>query len=229
MTSMSSVKTAKPSKFRWPWGVIFVFILVAAALACHVVFLAAKGNFREVIPQKVYRSAQPTPAQLKEWVRRHRIKTVINLRGDAEKIVADEQATAKDLGLNMISICLSSHRLPARYLLVELIETIEAVELPVLIHCRSGIDRAGTASALAAMAIGDVDYDRAKWQAYVVPGPWKRKNYENRQYLQDYSHISDVLRLYESYCRRNSLDTNDWQRLKEWVVGTESLPEVEPK
>ena len=226
---MRSIKTAKPLRFKWPWGVISVFVLVVGALVSYLAFLAAKGNFREVVPEKVYRSAQPTPAQLREWARRHGIKTVINLRGDTEKIIADERAAAKELGLNMISICLSAHRLPARYLLLELIEAIEAVELPVLIHCRSGIDRVGTASTLAAMAIGDVDYDKAKWQAYVVPGPWKRKKYENRRYFQDYSHISDVFQLYERYCRRNSLDTNDWQRLKQWVIDTESLPEVEPK
>jgi hypothetical protein len=74
-----------------------------------------------------------------------------------------------------------------------------------------------------------MDYDKARWQAYVAPGPWKRKKYEFRDYPQDYSHISDVFRLYESYCKQNNLDTNNWQQFKQWVIDTNSLPEVEPE
>ena len=226
---MSGIRTGKPSKLGTHQRVLFVFLLLIVALGSYVAFSLARGNFREVVPRKVYRSGQPSPAQLQQWARRHGIKTVINLRGDEEQIIADERAMAKELGLNMISICLSARRLPARYLLVELIETLETVELPVLIHCRSGVDRAGTASALAAMAIGGVHYDKAKWQAYVAPGPWKRKKYVNRNYFQDYYHISDVFRLYESYCRDNGLQTNNWQQLKQWVADTEALPETEPE
>jgi len=225
---MNTVKTNKNPELKKPRGVFFVFLLVGVISGYYGLFFAARGNFREVVPQKVYRSGQPSPAQLREWVRRYGIKTVINLRGTDEKTVADEQLLAKELGLKIIPIYLSAHRLPARYLLIELIEAIEAAELPVLIHCRAGIDRAGTASALAAMAIGQVDYDQAKWQAYVAPGPWKRKRFKNRKYFQDYAHISDIFRLYESYCRDNNLDTNNWQQLKQWIMNTKSLPEVEP-
>jgi len=226
---MSKAETVKPSGQKRPGGMLVVFLLVAVAGGYYVAFFTAKGNFREVVPQKVYRSGQPSPTQLREWVKRYGIKTVINLRGQEQKAIEDEQAVAEELSLKMISIRISSHRLPARYLLVELIEIIETVELPMLIHCYSGIDRAGAASALAAMARGSVDYDKAKWYAYVAPGPWKRKRYKNRRYFQHYSHISDVFKLYESHCKRNSLDTNDWQRFKQWVVNTKSLPEVEPK
>ena len=70
-------------------------------------------------------------------------------------------------------------------------------------------------SALAAMAIGKMDYDKAKWHAYVPPGPWKRKRRSN------YVHISDMLRLYESSCKRNGLDTNDWHQLRRWIINAD--------
>jgi protein tyrosine phosphatase (PTP) superfamily phosphohydrolase (DUF442 family) len=213
---------------RLPWWLLIIF-LVATACGYYIVFFKVMGTFREVVPQKIYRSGQPSPALLKEWVKRYKIKTVLNLRGYEQKAIAIEEAVARELGLKMISMNISSHRLPARHILLYLIKHIETIELPMLIHCYSGVDRAGTASALAAMARGNVDYDEAKWQAYVPPGPWKRRKYNNRRYFQYYAHISDVFKLYEGYCKRNNLDTNDWQRLKQWVVNTESLPEVEPR
>jgi len=178
------------------------------------VYSSAHGNFRGVVPGKVYRSAQPSPEQLREWTGRYGFKTVINLRGDETEEVKAERAVAEDLGLKMVTMTLSSYRLSARYLIVELLKTLESVETPVLIHCHSGIDRAGTASALAAMVIGQVHYEKAKWQAYVAPGPWKRKKYKNRRYFRDYSHISDVLRLYERHCGKNNLQNQRLATIK---------------
>jgi protein tyrosine phosphatase (PTP) superfamily phosphohydrolase (DUF442 family) len=208
---------------------IFILFLIAAVSGYCIVLFGVMRNFQEVVPGKVYRSGQPSPVQLRNWVERYKIKTILNLRGREQEDIEAEEAVARELDLKMISMCISSRRLPARYIVLNLIKHIESVELPVLIHCYSGIDRAGTASALAAMAIGKVDYEEAKWNAYVAPGPWKRKKYENRRYFKYYSHISDIFKLYESYCKRNNLDTNDWQQLKQWVANTKSLPEVEPK
>jgi protein tyrosine phosphatase (PTP) superfamily phosphohydrolase (DUF442 family) len=208
---------------------MFVLFLIAAASGYCIVLFGVMRNFQEVVPGKVYRSGQPSPAQLRNWVEQYKIKTILNLRGHKQENIEAEEAIARELGLKMISMRVSSHRLPARYIILDLIKQIESLEPPVLIHCYSGIDRAGTASALAAMAIGNVDYEEAKWNAYVAPGPWKRRKYEDRKYFKYYSHISDIFKLYESYCKRNNLETNDWQQLKQWVVNTKSLPEVEPK
>ncbi len=225
---MGKLQTDKSSLRRFLHSP-YVILSLILFLGCYLIFSSAGGNFKVVVPQKVYRSGQPTPEQLREWTKKYGIKTVINLRGDVEQAVKDEQATADELGLNMITMTLSSRRLPAKYLLIELIEHIEAAEPPVLLHCRSGIDRSGTAGALAAFAIGDVPYDEAKWQAYVAPGPWKRKKYKNRDYPDDYLHISDVFRLYERYCKQKNLDTHNWTQFKQWVHDTNSLPEKEPE
>ncbi|MCP4614031.1 MAG: dual specificity protein phosphatase family protein [Planctomycetes bacterium] len=226
---MGDIRTRKSSILRilrhLP-SVLFLLILVFGSFLIHSSF---SGNLKEVIPQKIYRSAQPTPEQLREWTERYRIKTIINLRGDVKKEIKDEQLTARQLGIKMISLKLSSRRLTAKYLLVELIEAIESAETPILIHCRSGYDRAGTASALAAMAIANIEYEKAKWQAHVPLGPWKRKKFTNRIYPLYYSHISDIFRLYERYCRENDLPTNNWPQLKQWILDTDSLPEAEPQ
>jgi protein tyrosine phosphatase (PTP) superfamily phosphohydrolase (DUF442 family) len=190
-----------------------------AVLTIYYLFLfLANDNFREVVGQKVYRSAQPSPEQLKKWTQLYKIRTVINLRGNAGKATDDLQEAADKLGVAVISIQFSAYELPPADSLTKLINTIEKSKLPILIHCRDGIDRTGTASAIAAMAIGNIDYDIAKWQAYVAPGPWKRKKLNNPDYEYSYVHISDILKLYERYCRKNNIKTNGWQQFKKWAV-----------
>ena len=127
---------------------------------------------------------------------------------------------ADELGIKLVSIYLSGKRLATKSELSQLIDAIESTETPILLHCRSGIDRAGTASAMAAMAIGNIDYKKAKQQAYVAPGPWKRKDYSKRRadYIHNYAHISDIFKFYESYCEQKKLDTNNWQQFKCWAV-----------
>jgi len=198
----------------------FVILLTLAGTGYYLFFFVINANFREVVANKVYRSAQPSPEHLRKWVKRYGIKTVINLRGSGVEEIKQEQSTADELGVKLVSIRLSSRRIATAGELAELIGALENAETPVLLHCMSGTDRAGTAGALAAMAIGNVDYNKAKWQAYVPPGPWKRKDFSKRRplYHYNYAHISDIFKLYESYCKHNKLGTNNWQQFKHWAI-----------
>lgn len=208
------------------FGLKFLMLLmILTGIGYYLFFFVINANFREVVPNKVYRSAQPSPNHLKKWVPKYGIKTVINLRGSSEKEIEQEQSTADELGVKFVSIYLSSKRLATTSELAELIGALENAETPILLHCKSGIERAGVASALAAMVIGNVNYNEAKRQAYVTPGPWKRKDFSKRRpnYIHNYAHISDFFKLYESYCRREKLDTNNWQQLKRWAIEMEPL------
>jgi predicted protein tyrosine phosphatase len=220
---MNNAKTVSSSRLKWLRNVSIVFSVVAIPLGYYLFFFVIKANFREVVPQKVYRSAQPSPTQLKKWVHRYGIRTVINLRGNAGKATEDEQAAANELGIKMITIDFDSSSLPRRGSLAKLIQTIETADQPILMHCHNGVERTGLASTLAAMAIGKEHYDTAKWQAYVPPGPWKRKRESN------YVHISDVLKFYERYLQSNEPDTNDWRQFKEWSTHTSSLDDRDVK
>ena len=199
---------------------VFIILLVSAGTGYCIFLFVMNANFREVVTGKIYRSAQPSPEHLRKWVEQYGIKTVINLRGDREKVIEREQATADELGVKLVSIYLSGRRLATTPELTELMNAIENAETPVLLHCEHGIDRAGTASALAAMAIGGMSYNKAKWQAYVAPGPWKRKDFSERRpdYAYNYAHISDIFKFYESYCKHNNLETNNWRQFKSWMI-----------
>jgi len=206
-------------------ALVVYFALVAVLAGYYFFFFMTRGNLHEVVSRKVYRSAQPSPEGLKLWIKQYDIRTVINLRGDAGKIVEDELNPAGQSGITVISIPFSSYRLPSADSLEKLIRAIETAQLPLLIHCYAGIDRAGTASALAAMAIGKVDYDTAKWQAYVPPGPWKRKRLHYNNPADQYIHISDIFKLYEDYCKRNNLMTDHWQQFRKWAIEHRALDE----
>ncbi len=204
---------------------IVLFIILCGAGYYYFHFIV-NANLRAVVPGKIYRSAQPSETQLRKWVKKYGIKTVINLRAKKPKDFEKEKIIADQLGMKLMCIDLSGKRLITCPELLELVEALETAQTPVLLHCKSGIDRAGFASALAAFAIGHVDFDIAKWQAYVPPGPWKRKDFSNTRgdYIHDYAHISDALKLYEDYCKRENLDRNDWQQFIKWAI---ELPPME--
>ena len=221
---MTHSRSIRFSDIKQLFVALFVYFALIAVLAgYYLVFFATWGNLHEVVSRKVYRSAQPSPEGLKLWIKQYNIRTVINLRGDAGKVVEDELKPAGQSGITMISIPFSSYRLPSTDSLEKLIRAIETAQLPLLIHCYAGIDRAGTASALAAMAIGKVDYDTAKWQAYVPPGPWKRKRLRYSNPADRYIHISDMFKLYEEYCKRNNLETSPWRQFRQWAIDRRSL------
>ena len=185
---------------------------IFAMIAYYMIFYWFQGNFHEVVPQKVYRSGQCSASQLRKLIEQHHIKTVINLRGyHGKKAREAEIKLVDELGVKYVELDLKANALLPPELLRDLIGSIESAQTPLLVHCLRGIDRAGTASALAAMAIGSVEFDKAKWQAYVPLGPWKRRQKGN------YAHISDVLVRYEQSCRRDGLSTDGWSQFKDWA------------
>jgi protein tyrosine phosphatase (PTP) superfamily phosphohydrolase (DUF442 family) len=171
--------------------------------------MIARGNFHEVVPQRVYRSGQPTPEQLRAWIGRYGLKTVVNLRGATAPGAAEERALAASMGVDMVCLELNAYKLLPGRKLVQLLDVLQTVQQPILLHCYHGVDRAGTAAALAAWLLGGQPYERARWQAYVPPGPWKR--------LNGSSHISDVLALYEDFCRACGVDPDNPSLFQHWA------------
>lgn len=186
--------------------VLAPFVVLAGSYAAVI----ATDNFREVVPHRVYRSGQPSPEELRDWISRYGLKTIVNLRGPTAPLAAEEEAAAASMGVDFHYLELSAHRLMSRSKLLRLIELLRTARQPILLHCYHGVDRAGTASALAAWLVGRQPYARAKWQAYVPPGPWKYRNGSH--------HISDVLALYEDYCRRHGVSPDDLALFEHWAA-----------
>jgi uncharacterized protein (TIGR01244 family) len=89
------------------------------------------------------RTNQPSPRQLAYWKSRG-IKTVINLRGARDEAwYALEKDACERLGLTLIDAPLDSRDPPQKDRVHRARALFQTIEYPVLIHCKSGADRAG--------------------------------------------------------------------------------------
>ncbi len=113
----------------------------------HGVFRFAYLNLHEVAPG-VWRSAQPSPRDIRRLAKRG-LRTVINLRGkrDCGSYRLEEQACA-NYGVRLINFKMRSRGVPTADQIHKAARLFEDIDYPVLIHCKSGADRAGLMSAL---------------------------------------------------------------------------------
>ncbi|WGM48407.1 hypothetical protein KOAAANKH_03305 [Brevundimonas sp. NIBR10] len=108
----------------------------------HAFLRLAFSNAHWLGPDLV-RTNQPSPRQLAGWARRG-VRTVINLRGVRdESYYALEKAACDRLGLTLIDAPLDSRDVPTPDRVHRAKRLFETIEYPVLIHCKSGADRAG--------------------------------------------------------------------------------------
>jgi protein tyrosine phosphatase (PTP) superfamily phosphohydrolase (DUF442 family) len=124
-------------------------------LVDHAVFRLAWSNFAEVVPGKLYRCNHPTPGRLAALKRRHGLKTLINLRGH-RRCGSDalSRSAAESLGLVHIDMAFESRGAPHRDRILRFAEIYRNLQLPALMHCKSGADRAGLAAGLAILFEG---------------------------------------------------------------------------
>lgn len=121
----------------------FIDMLVLDHLFIRLVF-----PNRHKISKRAWRSAQPLSHQLLA-AKTLGIRTVINLRGYANATTYRyEQQACRQLGLNFVDYQLRSRDVPSKQELIGLNHLFKNVEYPILLHCKSGADRAGLASAI---------------------------------------------------------------------------------
>ncbi len=154
----------------------FVFLALAGPLSLLLYSgaLQIAGNFHTVEAGRLYRSAQPDARELAAYAQTLGIKSVINLRGahPGEQWYDEETAASDRLGLRHIDIALSARR----ELTPEQFSTLEAAlreaPAPALVHCKSGADRTGLASALYALEVQHLPPEIAAGQLSWMYGHW---------------------------------------------------------
>lgn len=104
-------------------------------------------NLHEIRPG-VWRSNQPSPGRVHAAAGAG-IRTILNLRGPRsdggwrlEKEACDQH------GMALVDFTIRSRAVPDRETVLEAKRVFGALEYPILMHCKSGADRAGIMSAL---------------------------------------------------------------------------------
>jgi predicted protein tyrosine phosphatase len=140
--------------------------------AGHFALVLLGDNFRTVLPGKVYRSGQPSPAQLRRLKASHGIQTVINLRGACPGVdwYRDQVRITAELDMSLEDIHLSATRLPSTAAIRHLVDVLERSKRPILIHCHQGADRTGLASAMVLLLRPGIELAEARRQLGLVSG-----------------------------------------------------------
>lgn len=146
--------------------IIVIGLVALPVLAgAHMGIGQLTGNFHEVIPGELYRSAQPSGRDITAYASTYGIKTILNLRDERrEDWYEAESDAAENNGVRLVDFPLSS----SEKLSVEVSETLAAVlrnaEKPVLIHCEHGANRTGLASAIYVAAVAGKSEAAAEFQ-----------------------------------------------------------------
>ena len=160
-------------------------------------------NFHRIAPG-AYRSNQPSGSQLRAIHAKVGLRTVLNLRGmSKQSFYLFEAEACRDLGLTLVDLALSASQAPTLARLEELIDLLQTMPKPFLIHCKSGADRTGLAAALYLLLVEKQPIEVAKRQLsfryiHVARSPAG---------VQDH-----LLRVYEQAFRHSGIGFLDWMR-----------------
>jgi protein tyrosine/serine phosphatase len=98
--------------------------------------------------ERAWRSGQPAPHHVSALARQG-VRTIINLRG--ERLCGSyvlEKSACERHGIALINFKVRSRAAPGREEVKAAVELFERIEYPMLLHCKSGADRAGLMSVL---------------------------------------------------------------------------------
>jgi len=108
------------------------------------------NNFYTVTPNQLYRSAQLSARSLKKQIEKYKIKTVVNLRGLNPHATwwQNEKNVTKKMNVLLFNITMNHSKIITLEQFKQLITIYKNAPRPILIHCRTGADRTGEASAI---------------------------------------------------------------------------------
>src|SRR5262245_7422331 len=134
------------------------------AVVLHWGRILLLGNLREVVPGLVYRSGQLGEGRMEQAIRRHGIRTVVNLRGPCPSGAwyRAEAGVVARCGASLEDVILSATRLPSMAGVRQLVEVLERAEYPILLHCHQGADRTGLAVVAYLLLRTDVPLAEAR-------------------------------------------------------------------
>lgn len=125
-------------------------LYLEASLKDHGILRALYRNFYTISSngyQKAFRSNHPSGFYVKKLKRQHNINTIISMRrADTTGQYLLEKQACDQLGIELINHPMSSRAFPEPEKILEAKRILLTAQYPILIHCKSGADRAGIMS-----------------------------------------------------------------------------------
>lgn len=166
-------------------------------------------NLAEIAPG-VWRSNQPDPKRLQRY-KDMGITTVLSLRGTPNTShYLFETEACEALGLTLVTTELHARKPATREAILRLFDLFREIDRPFVMHCKSGADRAGFASALYMIAVEGASVAEARKQLSLRYLHIKQSSTGVLDYILD---------LYEARLAKGAIGIEDW-------IATEYDPEV---
>lgn len=166
----------------------------------HAVLRKRWTNLAEISPG-VFRGNQPTHERF-ETLKANGLKSVLNLRGaSASAHYYVEQESCEQLGLTLVNANLHARRAASRTEILRVIDAFATIEHPFIMHCKSGADRAGFASAMYLLEVEKRTVAEARKMMSVrfVHLKWTKTG------ILDY-----ILDMYEERIAKSPIGYRDW-------------------
>jgi protein tyrosine phosphatase (PTP) superfamily phosphohydrolase (DUF442 family) len=155
-------------------AVLLALVVVVGAEAARV---AVGANFHTVVDGRCYRCAQPSADDLPVLSRTLGIRSIVNLRGfDERPWYGEERAATERLGITFVDAGIWASWPPTEAEFLKVVRAVDESPEPMLIHCQSGSDRSGLASAIFLLLKTDATVEQACGQLSLRFGhnPWGR-------------------------------------------------------
>ncbi|MEN9980997.1 MAG: hypothetical protein RL542_784 [Bacteroidota bacterium] len=169
--------------------VIALIAIVLIGVGKYVYDMNINYNFETITEGKVYKSGVIPPNEIADYVKKYKIKSIIDLRfpgtGDdvnnpevPAELTAEKEAVAKIKGVNYFNN--GSDQVPAQKNLDMFFSIMDNQDnYPVLIHCYHGVGRAEMYSAIYRIEYENMDRDQArtstrlltKWSSFDLGTP----------------------------------------------------------
>ncbi len=131
-------------------------------IADHGIFRIFYLNRREIAPG-IWRSAQPAPHNIRRWAVEG-IKTVICLRINCHRLRELEMTACRKVGLDYRELPITASDVLKPSDVEKFSLLFRDIKYPAVMHCKTGVDRAGVAAALFLLIEENADSNRAKRQ-----------------------------------------------------------------
>jgi protein tyrosine/serine phosphatase len=159
--------------------ILVSIVLIAAIIGGKQYYdYKVNHNFKVISEGKVYKSGVIPPDKIADFVKEHKIKSIIDLRfpGTADlvnnpeiptELIAEKEAAAKIEGLNYFNV--GSDQVPTPENLDTFFKIMDnPANYPVLIHCFHGVGRAEMYSAIYRIEYENWDREDARKETRLI-------------------------------------------------------------